>query len=120
VKGDRAVDAGAEQLDALAGRAAAKGDLGVRVAGELAEDAAFLRRLKPSLVAARLRGGPRTDGQPAAAPPPTPVRAPTATGNGGPRRRRGPNPLAVTGVAFATGAALARLIDWRGHAHPRR
>ena len=25
-----------------------------------------------------------------------------------------------SGVAFAAGSALAKLIDWRGHAHPRR
>jgi hypothetical protein len=25
----------------------------------------------------------------------------------------------VIGVAFAAGVVLAKLIDWRGHAHPR-
>ena len=34
--------------------------------------------------------------------------------------RRGPNPFVVAGAAFAAGTALAKLIDWRGHAHPRR
>jgi hypothetical protein len=34
--------------------------------------------------------------------------------------KRGPNPFVVAGAAFATGTVLAKLIDWRGHAHPRR
>ena len=34
--------------------------------------------------------------------------------------RRGPNPFLVAGAAFAAGTVLAKLIDWRGHAHPRR
>jgi hypothetical protein len=31
----------------------------------------------------------------------------------------GPNPFLVIGVAFAAGIFVAKLIDWRGHAHPR-
>jgi hypothetical protein len=31
----------------------------------------------------------------------------------------GPNPWLVAGVALAAGIALAKLVDWRGHAHPR-
>ena len=27
---------------------------------------------------------------------------------------------AIAGVAFAVGTVLAKLIDWRGHAHPKR
>jgi hypothetical protein len=34
--------------------------------------------------------------------------------------KRGPNPFVVAGAAFAAGTVLAKLIDWRGHAHPRR
>jgi hypothetical protein len=37
-----------------------------------------------------------------------------------PAGRRGPNPFVVAGAAFAIGSVLAKLIDWRGHAHPRR
>ena len=33
---------------------------------------------------------------------------------------RGPNPFAVIGGAAGAGFGLAKLIDWRGHAHPRR
>ena len=32
----------------------------------------------------------------------------------------GPNPFVIAGAAFAVGSLLAKLIDWRGHAHPRR
>jgi hypothetical protein len=31
----------------------------------------------------------------------------------------GPSPFVVVGAALAGGIALAKLIDWRGHAHPR-
>jgi hypothetical protein len=31
-----------------------------------------------------------------------------------------PNPLVVVALAFVTGVAVAKWIDWRGHAHPRR
>ena len=51
-----------------------------------------LRRLRPKLVAARRRGE-----QP----------------------KQGPNPWLVVGVAFAVGFAAAKVLDWRGHAHPR-
>ena len=34
--------------------------------------------------------------------------------------KRGPNPFVVAGAAFAAGSVLAKVIDWRGHAHPRR
>jgi hypothetical protein len=36
------------------------------------------------------------------------------------RRKRGPSPFAVAAVAIAVGALLAKAIDWRSHAHPRR
>jgi hypothetical protein len=34
-------------------------------------------------------------------------------------KRRGPNPFVVVGLAAAAGALIAKLVDWRGHAHPR-
>jgi hypothetical protein len=34
--------------------------------------------------------------------------------------KSGPSPFLVVGVAFATGIVLAKWIDWRGHAHPRK
>jgi hypothetical protein len=30
------------------------------------------------------------------------------------------NPLVVAAAAFAVGALLAKAIDWRSHAHPKR
>ena len=35
-------------------------------------------------------------------------------------KKKGPNPFAVAGAAFAVGTLFAKLIDWRSHAHPRR
>jgi hypothetical protein len=114
--GDRAVESGAEKLESLSARVAAKGGLAGKLAGELADDAAFLRKLKPSLIVARARGEAPKDAEPGK----TAVRAPS-----GPQLARrttndGPNPFAVAGAAFAVGTLLAKIIDWRGHAHPRR
>lgn len=36
-----------------------------------------------------------------------------------PTIKDGPNPFAVVAGALAAGIALAKWIDWRGHAHPR-
>jgi hypothetical protein len=53
-------------------------------------------------------------------PRPAAARAPSGP-QLGPRKQAGggPNPFAIVGGAFAAGALLAKLIDWRGHAHPR-
>jgi hypothetical protein len=80
---------------------------------EIAEDRLFLRKLKPSLIAARARGQ-RTEPAATKAPQLPPRTAPTTE-----KTSRGPNPLLVIGAAFATGFALAKWLDWRGHAHPR-
>ena len=55
-KGDQLIERGAARLEELSRNAAAKGGLSAKLADELAEDAAFLRKLKPSLIAARARG----------------------------------------------------------------
>ncbi len=117
MKGDKAVEAGADKLTALSDQAAAKGGLGEKVADELAGDAAFLRKLKPSLIAARAKGALPKDAEPGTATASRPA-APSGAQN--PRKRSGPNPFAVAGAAFAAGTVLAKVIDWRGHAHPRR
>jgi hypothetical protein len=31
----------------------------------------------------------------------------------------GPSPFVVIGIAFLIGVAVAKWLDWRGHAHPR-
>jgi hypothetical protein len=120
-KGDGAVEKGADKLDALADKAAAKGGVRAKLSGELAEDAAFLRKLKPSLMVARAKGQAPRDQEPGA----TQVRAPSGPQHGprptgSKKKGRGPNPFLVAGAAFAVGTLLAKAIDWRGHAHPRR
>jgi hypothetical protein len=115
--GDKAVEAGADKLESLAVRAAAKGGLAGKLADELADDASFLRKLKPSLVVARAKGDAPKDAEPGT----TAVQAPS-----GPqlsrrtRTDKGLNPFAVAGAAFALGTLLAKVVDWRGHAHPKR
>jgi len=114
-KGDRIVERGSERLRDLSAKAAARGGVAEKLAQPLAEDAAFLRKLKPSLIAARARGEAPTDLEPG-----TEVIAPTGPQLGKRRRRKkGPNPFAVVGAALALGVTLAKMIDWRGHAHPR-
>ena len=115
-RADQLVERAADRLQELANQFAAEGGSKAKLADELAEDAAFVRKLKPSLMKARLRGEAPTDQKPGEG-----VVAPS-----GPQMRRrkppgkgGPNPLVVIGVAFVVGIAAAKLIDWRGHAHPR-
>jgi hypothetical protein len=125
-KGDLLVERGAVKLEELSRKAAAKGGFAASLADELAEDAAFLRKLKPSLIKARAQGHAPV----ARAPQPPPassspqMSAPRPSKRRRPNRRRkarsgGPNPFLVAGLALAAGIALAKVIDWRGHAHPR-
>jgi hypothetical protein len=116
---DALVDRAANGLQKLADQAAAGNGMKAKVAEELADDAAFLRKLKPSLIVARAKGQAPTNqkpGQGTVAPS-----APSAP-QLGPRKKRaggGPNPLLVVGAAFVAGIFIAKVIDWRGHAHPR-
>jgi hypothetical protein len=118
-KGDRAVEKGADKLDALAEKAAAKGGIAAKLSDELADDAAFLRKLKPSLMVKRAKGEAPRDQEPCTA-----VRAPSGPQHGervtGKKKGGGPNPFLVAAAAFGLGTLLAKAIDWRGHAHPRR
>ena len=116
-RGDAIVEKGASGLQRLSQRAADSGGLKAKIAPELAEDAAFLRKLKPSLIVARARGEAPTNQKPgeASAAPSTPqLEARPAPGG-----KTGPNPFLVIGIAFAVGIVVAKAIDWRGHAHPR-
>ena len=115
-KADHAVERGAERLQKLSNRAAARGDgVGEWLAEELASDAAFLRKLKPSLIAARVRG--QAPGNPEPSAPSSPQLGPR------PKKRKrggkGPPPIVVVGAALVAGVLLAKVLDWRGHAHPR-
>jgi hypothetical protein len=140
-KGDQLVERGATRLQQLADRAAARGDgIGEWLSEELRNDAAFLRKLKPSLVKARATGNGPTNAGPASpapeAPPPaveTPLAEsqPTEVRAAPPpkskpkakkkpkRRRGGPPPAVIVGGALVAGILLAKIVDWRGHAHPR-
>lgn len=112
---DALMERGANRLQRLANRAAAAGGVGGRLAEPLAEDAALLRRMKPSLIVARAKGGAPTDLEPRAN-----VLAPRGPQLGKPARKRGgANLFLVIASALAVGVALAKFIDWRGHVHPR-
>ena len=113
---DETIDRAADKLQELADKAAGQDGLKGKLAEPLAEDAAFLRKLKPSLIAARAHGEAPTDEKPAArtVTPVAPQPQPKPKRGGG-----GPNPWLVVGGALVAGIVLAKLIDWRGHAHPR-
>jgi hypothetical protein len=109
-----ALDTIADKARAASDRLAGSGGLKGKLAQELAEDAVFLRKLKPSLMAKRARGEAPRDGSPGE------VRlAPSGPQLGRPLPTGGPSPFLVLGAAFAAGILLAKWIDWRGHAHPR-
>ena len=88
-----------------------------KVAQELADDAAFLRKLKPSLIAARAKGEAPTNQKPGQGTRRTV--GPQLGKRPKPKRKSGPNPFLVLGAAFAAGIMIAKIVDWRGHAHPR-
>ena len=121
-KGDLLVERGAARLQAFADRAAARGDgVGEWLSEELRNDAAFLRKLKPSLMKARAQGDAPTNQEPAATPRPSP-KGPQLGSR--PKKKRnkggkGPAPLVIVGAALVAGIVIAKVVDWRGHAHPR-
>jgi hypothetical protein len=117
---DQKIDRLADKLQELANRTAAEGGAKAKLAEPLAEDADFLRKLKPSLIRARAKGEAPTDrapSQPKVAPRPRRPKPKPRRRNGG--GNGGPNPWLVAGVCFAAGIAVAKWLDWRGHAHPR-
>jgi hypothetical protein len=113
MRGDALVERGAAKLQELSRDLASRGGFGAQIAPELAEDAEFLRKLKPSLIAARIRGEAPTNARP-------PSERPLAAKPKKPKTPgEGPNPLLIVGGALVLGIVLAKAIDWRGHAHPR-
>jgi hypothetical protein len=116
-KADQVIDRAASRLQEFADRAAGEGGVAARLAQPLADDAAFLRKLKPSLIVKRSKGEAPTNQKPGEG-----TVAPAAPQLGNrpkPKRAGGSNPLAVIGAALVAGIILAKVIDWRGHAHPR-
>ena len=113
-KADQTVETAADKLESFVQEARRAGGVKAKVGEALAEDPEFLRKLKPSLIKARAKGEAPTDERPTqVTPPPPPHPKPKRKGGG-------PSPFLVLGAALAAGYVLAKLIDWRGHAHPRR
>ena len=112
-KADQTVETAADKLETFVDDARRAGGVKAKVADAFAEDPAFLRKLKPSLVAARAKGETPEDDRPHAPSGPQLDRpAPKKRGDG-------PSPFVVIAAALALGFVLAKVIDWRGHAHPR-
>jgi hypothetical protein len=116
-KADQVIDRAADSLRRFADRAASEGGVAAMLAEPLAEDAAFIRKLKPSLIMARAKGQAPTN-QPAGSGSPAAPKAPQLGARQKPKGG-GPNPLLIVGAAFVAGIVIAKVIDWRGHAHPR-
>jgi hypothetical protein len=115
---DQTVERAANKLQQLANQLAGDGGLKSKLAQPLAEDAAFIRKLKPSLIKARAKGEAPTNQKPGQA-----TNAPSSPQLGSrPKAKKksgGPSPWIIVGAAFAAGIVLAKWIDWRGDAHPR-
>jgi hypothetical protein len=114
-RADHTVERAADKLQEASEKAASGGGLRAKLAKPLAEDAAFVRKLKPSLIAARAKGELPTDQKPGAdvVVPSGPQLGPRPSAKGG------PNPFLVVAAALAAGVLLAKIVDWRSHAHPR-
>jgi hypothetical protein len=111
-KADQAFDTAADRVASFVREARGAGGIKGKLGDAFAEDPEFIRKLKPSLVKARAKGG-RVVEPPPQAPSGPQLERPK------PKRRGGPSPWLIVGAAFAVGYVLAKTIDWRGHAHPR-
>jgi hypothetical protein len=128
---DQKVDQAADKVQDLANRMAGQEGVKAKLAEPLAEDADLIRRMKPSLIKARVKGEAPTDQRPGetvvapSAPQlgtrPEPKKTPERKGPSPSKtpERKGPSPWLIVGLALAAGIFLAKWIDWRGHAHPR-
>jgi hypothetical protein len=122
---DEALDAAANRLQSFVAQSQRAGGLKAKLGEALEDDPAFLRKLKPSLIAARARGrtpaADRVGGNGYAAAPPEPGEAPSEVSRPrGPQPTKGgASPWLVLGAALVFGMLAAKAIDWRSHAHPR-
>jgi hypothetical protein len=116
---DQRVERAANKLQQLASDLAGEGGVKAKLAEPLAEDADFIRKLKPSLIKARAKGEAPTNQQPGKAPLSPTGQQPRTR----PKRKRpvagGPTPFIVVGVALVAGIVLAKWIDWRGPGRTR-
>jgi hypothetical protein len=117
VTADQTVESVADKVQDLADRMAAEGGIKSQLAEQLADDANLIRKMKPSLIKARAKGEAPTNSKPgegrvAPSNPPLPA-TPKA------KRKGGPTPWLVVGVALAAGICVAKWIDWRGHGDSR-
>ena len=110
--GDQKVEAAADKLEEVVQDAQRSGGVKAKIAKPFEDDPEFLRKLKPSLIAARAKGESPVEPRPTAPSGPQ-LQAPKKKSSGG------PSPWAVIGAALAAGYVLAKVLDWRGHAHPR-
>jgi hypothetical protein len=117
-----ALDSAADKLRAKSEELSGQGGVKAKLGEMLAEDAEFLPKLKPQLIKKRAKGEAPTDEKPTEVrqAPSGPQlgkrpKAPKKTGGSG----GGPNPFVVIGIALVAGVALAKWLDWRGHAHPK-
>ena len=108
-KADQVVDRAADHIQEMADKAAAEGGVAAKLAQPLADDADFLRKLKPSLIKARAKGMAPKNQKPSHGH----VRA---AGNSKRARKGGPSPFLIIGIAFAVGIAVAKVIDWKNDA----
>lgn len=112
-RADQKVESAADKLERFVRQAQRSGGVKAKVGEALADDPEFLRKLKPSLIAARAKGE-----APINEPPGTPATPRTA--RAGPQlvwpkqKKGGLSPWVVVGAALAGGYLLAKLVDWRG------
>jgi hypothetical protein len=115
------LDSLADKVRAKSEQLAGQGGIKDKLAEELAEDAEFLRKLKPELIRQRMKGDAPTDQKPTPGEVPSAPSGPQLGKRPKPTTSKsgGPNPFVVIGAALVLGVALAKWLDWRGHAHPR-
>jgi hypothetical protein len=119
---DQKVERAANKLQQLASQMAGEGGMKAKLAEPLAADADFIRKLKPSLIKARARGKAPANQQPGKVPV-TPTGPQLGERKKAKKKKQGggggPSPFLIIGAALVAGIALAKWVDWRGHAHPR-
>jgi hypothetical protein len=111
-KADQVVDKAADQLQEIADKAAAEGGVAAKFAQPLADDAEFLRKLKPSLIKARAKGRAPKHQKPSHGTVGPTGAKPKRPGSGR------PSPFLFIGLAFAAGIVFAKIIDWKNDASP--